>query len=76
MTTDDTPLTYEQKVAQLEKILERIDDTSTPIDTLARDVKDGARLIEELDRKLRDVEAEVRDAFKELEQDGEAPEEG
>ncbi len=72
MSEEAKPLTYEQKVAELEAILKRLDDGSTPIDQLAEDVKKGARLIKELDAKLREVEAEVRDAFEELEEeDGE-----
>lgn len=67
ITQDNNELTYEQKVARLDKILERMDDTSTPIDKLAEDVKEGARLIRELDQKLKQVEMEVSDAFKELE---------
>ena len=59
--------TYEEKVKELEAILRRLDDAETPIDTLAEDVKKGASLIKELDHKLRDVEAQVRDAFAELE---------
>ena len=59
--------TYEDKVAELEEILRRLDDAETPIDTLAEDVKKGALLIKELDAKLRDVEAQVKDAFAELE---------
>lgn len=39
------------------------------IDELALDVKDGARLIKELDQKLKQVELEVMYAFKDL--DGE-----
>ena len=66
-------LTYEQKVAELEAILKRLDDASTPIDRLAQDVKEGARLIKELDRKLREVETQVRDAFRELEERDDAP---
>ena len=58
---------YEEKVSELEAILRRLDDAETPIDTLAEDVKKGASLIKELDHKLRDVEAQVRDAFEELE---------
>jgi exodeoxyribonuclease VII small subunit len=58
---------YEEKVEELEAILRRLDDAETPIDTLAEDVKKGASLIKELDHKLRDVEAQVRDAFAELE---------
>jgi exodeoxyribonuclease VII small subunit len=67
ITQDNNELTYEQKVARLDKILERMDDTSTPIDKLAEDVKEGARLIRELDQKLKKVEIEILDAFKELE---------
>lgn len=61
---------YEEKAQQLEAILRRLDDSETPIDELARDVQDGARLIRELDRKLREVESEVLDAFRELEAAG------
>ena len=65
-------LSYEQKVEKLDTILSRLDNSETPIDKLAEDVKLGARLIKELDKKLKQVETEVRDAFKELEQeDGE-----
>ncbi len=60
-------LTYEQKVARLDEILKRLDNSETPIDRLAEDVKLGARLIKELNAKLKQVETEVRDAFKELE---------
>jgi exodeoxyribonuclease VII small subunit len=63
--------TYEEKVARLEEILRRLDDSKTPIDELARDVRAGAALIRELDARLRAVETEVRDAFAELEADGE-----
>jgi exodeoxyribonuclease VII small subunit len=62
-------LTYEQKVTQLDEILARLDNSETPIDCLAEDVKLGARLIKELNTKLKKVETEVRDAFKELEDD-------
>jgi exodeoxyribonuclease VII small subunit len=63
--------TYEEKVARLEEILRRLDDSKTPIDELARDVRAGAALIRELDARLRAVETEVRDAFAELEGNGE-----
>lgn len=58
---------YEAKVQRLEEILRRLDNSATPIDELATDVKAAAGLIRELDEKLRSVEAEVMDAFKELE---------
>lgn len=60
-------LTYEQKVEKLDEILTRLDNSETPIDKLAADVKLGAKLIKDLDKKLKQVETEVRDAFKELE---------
>jgi exodeoxyribonuclease VII small subunit len=58
--------TYEQKVAELDEILERIDQSTTPIDDLAKDVKRGTQLIKELDQRLRSVESEVKDAFETL----------
>jgi exodeoxyribonuclease VII small subunit len=68
-TQDDISLmTYEQKVTRLYEILTRLDNSATPIDKLAEDVKIGARLIKELDSKLKQVETEVRDAFKELDE--------
>jgi len=60
-------LTYEQKVEKLDEILTRLDNSETPIDKLAEDVKLGARLIKKLNKKLKQVETEVKDAFKELE---------
>jgi len=59
-------MTYEQKYQRLDEILTRLDNSETPIDELAEDVKEGARLIKELDKKLKMVETEVVDAFKEL----------
>ncbi len=58
---------YEAKSEKLDEILTRLDNSETPIDKLAEDVKLGARLIKELQDKLRKVELEVRDAFSELE---------
>jgi exodeoxyribonuclease VII small subunit len=63
---DTDGLTYEQKVEKLDGILDRLDNSETPIDRLAEDVKEGARLIKDLDKKLKQVEADVLDAFKEL----------
>jgi len=62
----DDKLTYEQKVEKLDEILTGLDNSETPIDKLAEDVKQGARLIKELGKKLKQVKTEVRDAFKEL----------
>ncbi|MCK5799211.1 MAG: exodeoxyribonuclease VII small subunit [Deltaproteobacteria bacterium] len=74
--TEETGMTeemsYEEKVAELESLLRRLDDGSIPMDQLSADVKRGADLIKEVEGKLREVEAEVRDAFKELEVSEEA----
>ncbi len=51
--SETTEFTYEQKVAKLDEILTRLDNSETPIDKLAEDVKEGARLIKELDKKLK-----------------------
>ena len=70
-SNDLEKMTYEQKAEKLDEILTRLDNSETPIDKLAEDVKLGARLIKELDKKLKQVETEVRDAFKELESEPE-----
>ncbi len=59
-------MAYEQKVGRLDEILGRLDNSETPIDRLATDIKDGVKLIKELDAKLKSVETEITDAFKEL----------
>ena len=59
--------TYEEKTEKLSQILARLDDPETPIDTLADDVKNGTKLIKELEAKLRQVESEVETAFQDLE---------
>ena len=58
-----------RKSKNLDEILTRLDNSETPIDKLSEDVKLGAKLIKELSKKLKQVEMEVRDAFKELEED-------
>ncbi|MBI5647642.1 MAG: exodeoxyribonuclease VII small subunit [Ignavibacteriae bacterium] len=62
--------TYEEKAARLEEILTRLDNSETPIDRLADDVKEGVRLIKEMSATLKKVELEVKDAFRELEELG------
>jgi exodeoxyribonuclease VII small subunit len=58
--------TYEEMVSKLNAILSRLDNSKTPIDKLAEDVKEGTRLIKELQARLKSVETQVRDAFAEL----------
>ena len=66
--TDIEKMTYEQKVEKLDELLTRLDNSETPIDKLAVDVKLGVGLIKGLNRKLKEVETEVRDAFQELDE--------
>jgi exodeoxyribonuclease VII small subunit len=65
--SEKTDQTYETKFARLETILKRLDNSQTPIDELAADVKEGAALILALNAKLHEVETEVADAFRALE---------
>lgn len=60
---------YEAKVDLLDEIMKRMDSSEASIDDLASDVKLGTRLIKELKAKLAEVETEVKDAFKDLEDD-------
>jgi len=64
---EKTNQTYEAKFTRLETILKRLDNSQTPIDELAADVKEGAALILALNAKLHEVETEVADAFRALE---------
>jgi exodeoxyribonuclease VII small subunit len=64
----DAPLSYEEKAKRLNDILTRLDNSETPIDELAKDVKEGVQLIKEMSETLRKVELEVKDAFRELEE--------
>ena len=59
---------YEAKFKELQEIIDQLDRQETPIDELAEKVKRGTTLIKALNRKLKAVEKDVRDAFKELEE--------
>jgi len=67
MSDNSTNPTYEKQFAELEAIVKRLDNATTPIDELAQNVKRGASLIVALNAKLNSVETEVLDAFKALE---------
>jgi exodeoxyribonuclease VII small subunit len=67
MSDTTTTPTYESQFAELEAIVKRLDNATTPIDELAQNVKRGAALIVALNAKLNSVETEVLDAFKALE---------
>lgn len=68
MTDKQEQPTYEEKFERLEGILARLDSGKTPIDQLGRDVNEGAQLILELNAQLREVETNVADAFRKLEE--------
>ena len=59
---------YEEKFKELQGIIDQLDRQETPIYELAEKVKRGTSLIKELNKKLKAVEKDVRDAFKELEE--------
>lgn len=65
MSDTSTP-TYETQYAELDAIVKRLDNATTPIDELAKNVKRGAALIVALNAQLSSVETEVLDAFKTL----------
>jgi exodeoxyribonuclease VII small subunit len=67
---EDKSLTYEQKVEKLDTILNKLDNSETPIDKLAEDVVEGVSLIIDLSAKLKKVDTKVKDAFKGLEEEG------
>ena len=66
-TKNPESFSYEAKVDLLDEIIRRMDNSEALIDDLANDVKLGTRLIKELKAKLVEVETEVTDAFKDLE---------
>ena len=59
---------YEEKFKELQGIIDQLDRQETPIDELAEKVKRGTSLINELNKKLKAVEKDVRNALKELEE--------
>lgn len=69
--TENNTIKYEDKVKRLDEILERLDNSETPIDELAKDVEEGAKLIKECKETLEKVEVKVMDAFKLLEDEKE-----
>jgi len=64
---DIRKMSYEDRMAELNDILTKLDNSETPIDRLAADTKRGVALINSLKADLKAVEVEVRDAFADLE---------
>jgi exodeoxyribonuclease VII small subunit len=57
-------LTYNMAFAELEKLVEQIEEDEIQIDTLAEKVKQAKELISFCETKLRNVESEVNEALK------------
>lgn len=61
-----TQMSYEDRMAELNELLSRLDRSETPIDQLAADTRRGVALILSMKADLKNVELEVRDAFADL----------
>lgn len=70
---DDEPaLGYAEAVAELERILDELEDETVDVDALARRVRRAAVLIRVCRRRIADARMEVEQIVGELD-DGEAP---
>jgi exodeoxyribonuclease VII small subunit len=66
---DPSTLNYSQAIERLDEILEDIDESRVPIDTLAERVVEAAGLLKRCKSVLTETEAKVRDVLKDLETD-------
>lgn len=67
MNAEIEKMTYEEKDARLEKILERLDHSETPVDQLASEAKEAAFLITSMNATLKTAKQELTTVFEELE---------
>ena len=69
MTKDQTKaMTYEQKAARLDEILERLDRSATPMDELASDAREANLLIKSMRATLKSAQAEITRIFTETDE--------
>lgn len=61
----DTQLSYEEALAELNRILENLDNDTTDIDNLLKEVKRASFLIELCKKKLLETDKEVNKFIKE-----------
>lgn len=66
---DPSTLNYSEAIQRLDEILEDIDESRVPIDTLAERVVEAAGLLKRCKSVLTETEAKVRDVLKDLETD-------
>lgn len=60
-------MTYEQKEARLAAILERLDNSETPMDELAAEAKEAGQLIISMQLTLKSARQEIASVFEEME---------
>jgi exodeoxyribonuclease VII small subunit len=59
-------MSYEEKEARLDAILERLDNSQTPMDDLASEAKEAAQLIMSMRSTLQGAKQEITSVFEEL----------
>lgn len=67
MDSDIEKMTYEEKDKRLNDILQRLDQSETPIDEIADDAREAAALIKSMNETLTKARKELTDIFAELE---------
>jgi len=72
MSTDIKKMTYEEKEARLEEILQRLDNSETPVDQLASEAKEAANLIMSMNATLKAAKQELTSVFEELDKQKES----
>ena len=60
-------MTYEQKEARLAEILDRLDNSETPMDELAAEAKEAGELILAMQMTLKAARQEITSVFEEME---------
>lgn len=64
----EKPMKYEEKEKRLDAILSRLDKSETPMDDLAAEAREAARLIVEMQATLNSTRAELTKVFADMEQ--------
>jgi exodeoxyribonuclease VII small subunit len=64
--TEINTMTYEEKEKRLEEILQRLDNSQTPVDKLAAEAREAANLITSMSETLKGARKELTDVFSEL----------
>ena len=64
-------LSYEEKEQRLDEILERLDQSETPMDQLASDARKATQLIKAMRTTLRSAQTEIAEVLEELDEEEE-----